>query len=29
VRLDRTIVNLEAAASQITGYISAQKEKAR
>jgi len=29
VRLDRTIVDLEAAASQITGYISAQKEKAR
>ena len=29
MRLDRTIVNLEAAASQITGYISAQKEKAR
>ena len=27
VRLDRTIVDLEAAASQITGYISAQKEK--
>lgn len=29
VRLDRTIVDLEAAASQITGYISTQKEKAR
>ena len=29
VRLDRTIVDLEAAASQIVGYISAQKEKAR
>ena len=29
VRLDRTVVDLEAAASQITGYISAQKEKAR
>lgn len=29
VRLDRTIVDLEAAASQITGYISAQKEKTR
>ena len=27
VRLDRTTVDLEAAASQITGYISAQKEK--
>ena len=29
VRLDRTVVDLEAAASQITGYISAQKERAR
>ena len=27
VRLDRTIVELEAAASQIVGYISTQKEK--
>ena len=29
VRLDRTIVELEAAASQIVGYLAAQKEKAR
>ena len=27
VRLDRTIVELEAAASQIVGYLAAQKEK--
>jgi len=27
VRLDRTVVDLEAAASQIIGYISSQKEK--
>ena len=29
VRLDRIVVELEAAASQIVGYISAQKEKAK
>ena len=29
VRLDRTVVELEAAASQITGYISVQKERSR
>lgn len=29
VRLDRTVVELEAAASQIIGYISTQKEKAK
>ena len=29
VRLDRTIVELEAAASQILGYISTQKERAK
>ena len=29
VRLDRTVAELEAAASQIVGYISAQKEKAK
>ena len=29
VRLDRTVVELEAAASQILGYISTQKEKAK
>ena len=29
VRLDRTIVDLEAAASQILGYISTQKEKSK
>ena len=29
VRLDRTVVELEAAASQIVGYISSQKEKAK
>ena len=28
-RLDRTVVELEAAASQILGYISTQKEKAK
>ena len=29
VRLDRTIVELEAAASRIVGYLSALKEKTR
>ena len=29
VRLDRTVVELEAAASQILGYISTQKEKSK
>ena len=29
VRLDRTIVEMEAAASQIVGYISTQKEKSK
>ena len=27
VRLDRTVVELEAAASQMVGYLSAKKEK--